>query len=116
MKVDGGAIDQELSTDMTRCRDRRGCVGQRRHEASQEVQECAVVFRLDHVVHWQSPGTHRQCSAWLGHGGVADALSSVFSEEQCKVGCDSAGGVGVSVRHERCGEQSGDDGTEDQRD
>ena len=30
-------------------------------------------------------------------------------------GCDDAGGVGVSVRPQRCGEQSGDDGTEDQR-
>ena len=41
-----------------------------------------------------------------------DALSSVFPEEQCKVG--RVGSAGVSVRHKRCGEQSGDDGTEDQ--
>ena len=92
-----------------RCRDQYGCVLGRKAWRPQEVQEWAVVFRPDHDVHWQSVGPHCQCSAWLG-----DALSSVFLKEKCKVGCDDAGGGAVSVRHERCGEQSGDDGTEDQ--
>ena len=39
-----------------------------------------LYFVLDHVVCWQSFGSDQQCSAWLGHGGVADALSSVFPE------------------------------------
>ena len=46
---------------------------------------------------------------------MAFSLSGVFSEEQCKICCDDARSVGFSVRHERCCEQSGDDGTEDQR-
>ena len=65
-------------------------------------------------MHWQSSGPNRKCFARLEHGGVAKALSSVTPEEQCKVGCDDVGGVGVPVRHERCDVQSGDDGTEDQ--
>ena len=44
MKAYDGAIDQELSTDMDRCRDQYGCVEQRRHDARQEIQECAVVI------------------------------------------------------------------------
>ena len=44
---------------------------------------------------------------------MADALSSVFPEEKCKVVCDDARCVGVSVRHERCVEQSGHDGAKD---
>ena len=72
---------------------------------SKEIQKCAVVFRLDSVVHWQSHAEHCKCSARAGgHGGA-------FTEEQCKVGCDAAGDIAVSVRHERCGEQSVDDGT-----
>ena len=46
---------------------------------------------------------------------MTTSLSSVFSKEQCKTCCDDARSVGVSVGHERCSEQSGDDGTEDQR-
>ena len=50
-------------------------------ESSTEGNECAVVFRLDHVVHWQSSGPHRKCSSRLEHGGVANALSGVFPKE-----------------------------------
>ena len=38
-----------------RGRDQYGCVEQRKHDASQEVQECAVVFRPQHVVHCRAP-------------------------------------------------------------
>ena len=49
----------------------------------------------------------------LGYEGVANALSSLFSKEQCETCCDDARSVGVSFGHKRCGEQSGDGGTED---
>ena len=47
-----------------KCRAQRGCDEQRQHDATQAVQECAVVFRLDHVAHWHSLGSRRQRSAW----------------------------------------------------
>ena len=81
-----------------KCRKQYGCVEQRGHDAKQEIQECTVVLRPDHVVHWQSSGQHLECSSRLAHGGMADALSSVCSEDQCKVGCDDARGVGFSVK------------------
>ena len=67
-------------------RDQYGCVEQRRHDAKQEIQECAVVFRLDHVLHWKRSGPQYRCSARLAHGGMAEALSSIFFEEQSKEG------------------------------
>ena len=78
-------------------------------------KECTVVFRLDHVAHGKSSGSQCKCTTRLGHGGVADALSNLLSKEQREICCDDARSVGVSFGHERCGEQSGDDGTEDQR-
>ena len=39
-----------------------------------------LYFVFDHVVHYQSLGSHRQCSAWL-----ADALSSVFPKNNAKL-------------------------------
>ena len=69
---------------------------------------CAVVFRLDHVVHRKSSGSHCKCTTRLGHGGVANALSNVLTKEQCEICCDDARCVGVSFGHKRCGEQSGD--------
>ena len=49
------------------------------------------------------------------HRKSANALSSLLSKEQCETSCDDARSVGVSVGHKRCGEQSGDEGTEDGR-
>ena len=73
---------------------------------------CSCI-RFDLVVHGKSSGSHRKCIAQ--HGGVATSLSCVFSKEQCNTFCDYARGVCVSFRHVLCGEQSGDDGTADQR-
>ena len=63
-----------------RCRDQYGRVEPRNYDASHAVKECGIVCRPGHVLHWQSLGSHRHCSAWLEHGGVVDALSSVFPE------------------------------------
>ena len=68
MKAYAGAIRPGAVDGHDRCSDEYGCVEQRKHDESQEVQDCAVVFRLDHVVHWHSSGPHRTCSAWQGHG------------------------------------------------
>ena len=51
----------------------------------------------------KSRSVHGTASARLGHG-----------VPQCRTGYDDSRGVGFSVRHERLGEQSGDDGAEDQ--
>ena len=114
-KAHAGAIDQEPSTDMTGAEISRDALEQPKQDASQEVQESAFVLRvLFMLCTVRALGRIANGSAWLGHGGVADALGSVFPEGQCKVGCDDAGGFGVSVGHERCGERSGDNGKEDE--
>ena len=61
-----------------------GCYGQRYDDGRDKGKECAVVFRLDHVVHKKSSGSHCKCTTRLGHGGVANALSNVLSKEQCE--------------------------------
>ena len=71
------------------CRKQHGRFEQRSNDWTEKGQECAVVLRREHVVHGKGSGSHQR---------TLDARS-----------------VGVSVTHERCGEQSGDDGTEDQR-
>ena len=92
-----------------------GCHEQRCDDRREKGKECAVVFRLDHVVHGKSSGSHCKCTIRLGHGGVANALSSLLSEKESETCCDDARSVGVSFGHNRCGEQFGNDGTEDQR-
>ena len=69
------------------CRKLYGRVEQRSNDRSEEGQECAVVLRPDHAMHGKSSGSHRKCTAWLGHGGVATSLSGVFTEEHCKTCC-----------------------------
>ena len=77
-KIYAGAIDQELSMDMTGAEISTDAWSNESVTLRKKSREdCAVVFRPDHVVHWQSVGPHRQCSARLEHGGVADALSNV---------------------------------------
>ena len=88
---------------------------QRCNDRSEEGQECAVVLHLDHAVHGKICGSHRKCVTRLGHGGVATYVSCVFSEEQCKTSCGDARSVGVSVRHERSGAQSADQGVRELR-
>ena len=61
---------------------------------------CAVVCRLDHVVHGKRLESHRKCSTRLEYEGVATYLSGVFPEGRCKVDVDS--GIGSFVGHERC--------------
>ena len=63
---------------------------------------------------WKSNFVLCKCSSRMEHGGVANALSIVFTEEQGKVGSDDARGVGVPLDTKNVGEHSGNDGTEDQ--
>ena len=114
MKAHAGAIDQHLSTGMTSAEISTDALSNESMTPRKQSRSVQLYLVLIMLCTGQSLEPHRQCSAWLGHGGVADALSGAFSQAQCKVGCDDARGVGASVRHERCGEQSGDDGTEDQ--
>ena len=77
-------------------------------------KECAVVFRLDHVVHGLSSGIAN------AHGGGAWTRGKFFfkltlQRNESETCCDDARNVGVSFGHNRCGEQSGNDGMEDQR-
>ena len=97
------------------CRKQCGCVEQRSNDRSEEGQECAVALHFDHVLHGKSSGSHRKSTARMWHGGVATSLSSAFFKEQCMTCCDDARSDGVSVRHERCGELSRDDGTGNHR-
>ena len=115
MKACAGAIDQALSADMTTAECSTDGMSNDTMTGEKKGKECALVFRLGHVVHRKSTGSHCKCPTRLGHGGVANALSSVLSKEPCETCCDDARSVGVSFGHKRCGEQSGDDGTEDQR-
>ena len=115
MKAYAGAIDQALSADMTTAECSADALSNDTMTGEKKAMKCAVVFRLDHVVHRESSGSHCKCTTRLGHGGVANALSSLLSKEQCETCCDDARSVGVSFGHKRCGEQSGDDGTGDQR-
>ena len=55
---------------------------------------------------------HRTAGAWRRDDFSFQAYVPKNSARLCR---DDARSVGVAVRHERCGEQSGDDGTEDQR-
>ena len=77
-----------------------GCYEQRHDDGREKGKECAVVFRLDHVVHRKSSGSHCKCTTRF--------------KVPCETCCDDARSVGVSL-DKRCGEQSGDDGTGDQR-
>ena len=64
------------------------------------VQLCAVVCRLDHVVHGKRLESHRKCSTRLEYEGAATSFSGVFTEGRCKVDVDS--GTGSFVGDERC--------------
>ena len=85
MKACAGVIDQELSTDMTNAEKQYGCSEQRSNDRTQKGKECAVVLRPDHVVHGKSLGSHRKCTARLGHGGVATSLSMHATENNTRL-------------------------------
>ena len=115
MKAYAGAISQELSTDMTNAESSTDVLSKETMAGQRMARSVQLYFVPDHGMHGKSFGSHRKSTVRLGHGGVTTSLSGVFSEEQCKTCCDDARILGVSDRHERCGEQSGDGGTEDQR-
>ena len=114
MKAFAGAVDQALSADTTTAECSTDALSNDTMTGEKKGKEC-VVFRLDHVVPGKSSGSHCKCTTRLGHGGEANAHSSVLSKEQCETCCTHTRSVGVSFGHKRCGEQSGDDGTDDQR-
>ena len=96
MKADDGAVSRQLLVDVRISTDAVSkCAAWR----------CAVVLRLDRVVHGKRLGLHRRCSETLKYEGVATSLSGVLPEERCKVGSADDGG-GVYVGHERCGGRS----------
>ena len=97
MKADDGAVSRQLLVDVRISRDAVSkCAAWR----------CAVVLRLDRVVHGKRLGSHRTCSERLKYEGVATSLSAVLPEERCKVGSADDDGGGVYVGHERCGGRS----------
>ena len=66
MKAHAGAINQELSTDMTNAERSTDVLSKRSNDRSEEGQEFAVVLRLDHAMHGKSSASHRKCTARLG--------------------------------------------------
>ena len=97
MKADDGAVSRQLLVDVRISTDAVSkCAAWR----------CAVVLRLDRVVHGKRLGLHRRCSERLKYEGVATSLSGVLPEERCKVGSADDDGGGVYVGHERCGGRS----------
>ena len=60
------------------CRDQYGRGEQR------AAWRCAVVCRLDHVVHKKSSGLCCECNVQLEHGGMENVLSCVFPVERCE--------------------------------
>ena len=82
------------------CRDQNG-------REQRAAWRCAVVCRLDHVVHKKSSGLCCECNVQLGHGGMENVLSCVFLVERHETCCIDARSVGNFAGHERCGGQSG---------
>ena len=105
---------QQLSEDMTSAEISTDELSNKSMTPRKQSRSVQLYFLLITLRIRRALDRGRQCSAWLGHGGVADVLSSAFTDKQCKVACDDARGVCVSVRHEGCGEPFGDDGAEDQ--
>ena len=98
MKAYAGAIGQAFVGRHDDCGMRYGWYEQRYDDGREKKgKECGVVFRLDHVARGKSSGSQCRCTTRLGHGGVANALSSLLSEEQCETCCDDARSVGVSL-------------------
>ena len=58
------------------CRMQYGCAEQRSYDRSEEGQEYAVVLRPDHAMHGKGSGSHRKCTARVGHGGAATSYKS----------------------------------------
>ena len=115
MKAFAGAIDQALSADMTTAECSTDAVsndtmtGEKKKARSVQLYFVLIMLCSGRALDRIANAPH----GW--HGGVANALSSVLSKEQCETCCDDARSVGVSFGHKRCGEQSRDDGTDDQR-
>ena len=105
----GGMSQLKLLDESRRWGRQSAAVGGREDQYGRGEQQaawrCAVVLRLDRVVHGKRLGSHRRCSERLKYEGVATSLSGVLPEERCKVGSADDGG-GVYVGHERCGGRS----------
>ena len=85
MKANVGAIDQELPTDMTNVKSSTDALGNEAMTRQRKARSVAVVLRPDHVVHGKSSGSHRQCTARLGHGGVATSLDAYFLKNKARL-------------------------------
>ena len=101
MKAYAGAIDQALSARMTTAECSTDAMSNDAMTGERKGKECALVFLPDHVVHGKSSGSHCKCTTRLGHGGVANALSSLLSKKQCETCCNGARSVGVSFGNKR---------------
>ena len=85
-KVQKRKCSEEASPNWSLTKAYDGSVDQNGCGAQRAVRRCAVVFRLDRVVHGKRLGSHRRCSTRLECESVATSLSGVFPEERCKVG------------------------------
>ena len=71
-----GAIDQQLSDDMTKAEISTTVLENGSMPPEAQAWSCAVVLNPDHAVHWKSLGSHRQCAA---HGWGMDLWRLLFS-------------------------------------
>ena len=70
----------QLSEDITSAEISADVLSNESTTPRKQSRSVKLYFVFDHVVHYQSLGSHRQCSAWL-----ADALSSVFPKNDAKL-------------------------------
>ena len=84
-KAYAGAIDQQLSDDMTKAEISTTVLNN--DSISQEAQapECAAVFHPDHAVYWTNIGSHRQCGTRLRNGSVASARPRIFLKNNARL-------------------------------
>ena len=117
MKAYAGAIDQALSADMTTAECSTDAMSNDTMTGERKARSVQLYFVL--IMLCTGRALDRIANAPHGWGMEAWRMLfqaySLLSKEQCETCCHSARSVGVSFGHKRCGEQSGDDGTEDQR-
>ena len=84
-KAYAGAIDQQLSDDMTKAEISTTVLNN--DSTSQEAQapECAAALHPDHALYWTSIGSHRRCPTRLKNGSVASARPSVLPKNNARL-------------------------------
>ena len=103
------AFDQQLSDDMTKAEATTTVLDHDSVSPESQAQSVQLYF----VLIMLSIGRALDRIAIVTHGWGMEAWL-LLPEEQREAGRDDAGSVGVSSGHERCGQQSGHDGTKDE--